>query len=94
MSPTITPRTAAGRLLLLPNLLVLCGASALAQEPGAAPMKNLESAREFRNITATGVTKPPGRAQGGDRLRESDEPTRKERTLDRRIGSGICTGCN
>ncbi|RZK87730.1 MAG: hypothetical protein EOO66_19465 [Methylobacterium sp.] len=87
-------RTVSRRVFLGLSLAVLAVAPAPAQEAGGAPVNNLESAREFRNITATGVTKPPGRAGGGERPRESSEPTRQERSLDRKIGQGICTGCN
>jgi hypothetical protein len=80
--------------LVAAGLMALAAGPAPAQDTGAAPMKNLESAGEFRNITATGVTKPPGRALDGAKPRESAEPTRQERTLDRKIGQGICTGCN
>jgi hypothetical protein len=57
-------------------------------------MKNIESAGSFRNITATGVTKPPGRALDDRLPREAAKPTGKERALDRRIGTEICIGCN
>ena len=87
-------RTVSSRVFLAAGLMALAATPAPAQETGAAPMKNLESAGEFRNITSTGVTKPPGRALDGASPREAAEPTRQERTLDRRIGSGICTGCN
>ncbi|WP_082479258.1 MULTISPECIES: hypothetical protein [unclassified Methylobacterium] len=82
------------RVFLVAGLMALAATPAPAQGTDAAPLKNLESAGEFRNITSTGVTKPPGRALDGASPRESAEPTRRERTLDRKIGSGICTGCN
>lgn len=88
------PWSVSSRFFLVAGLTAWATTSPLAQGTGAEPMKNLESAGEFRNITSTGVTKPPGRALDGARPRESSEPTRQERTLDRKIGQGICTGCN
>lgn len=80
--------------LLLAAGLALAAGPALSQGVAPEPMRNIESAGAFRNITATGVTKPPGRDLGAEQRRESAVPTGKERTLDRRIETQICVGCN
>lgn len=64
---------------------------ALAQQSGTE--QNLGSAGQFRNITSTGVTKPPGRAEAPSDERLSDT-TRKQQALDRKVETGICIGCN
>ncbi|SFH00454.1 hypothetical protein [Methylobacterium gossipiicola] len=87
-------RTRSLRLLLASGLIAVAGGAALAQGVAPESMRNIESAGTFRNITATGVTKPPGRALGGERPRETDTPSAKERVLDRRIETQICVGCN
>jgi hypothetical protein len=65
--------------------------AALAQQSGTEP--NLNSAGQFRNITSTGVTKPPGRAEAPSEERIS-ETTRKQQAIDKKVGTGICIGCN
>jgi hypothetical protein len=64
---------------------------ALAQQSGTEP--NIGSAGQFRNITSTGVTKPPGRGAAPDEDRTSDA-TRKQRAIDKKVETGICIGCN
>ncbi|KQP85643.1 MULTISPECIES: hypothetical protein [unclassified Methylobacterium] len=67
---------------------------ALAQQTGTGPTEqNLNSAGQFRNITSTGVTKPPGRAGAGSDDVGSDA-VQKQKSLDRKIETGICIGCN
>lgn len=54
---------------------------------------NLGSAGQFRNITSTGVTKPPGGGGPDSENRVSDQ-TRKQQAIDRKVETGICIGCN
>lgn len=67
--------------------------AAQAQQSKTLPAEqNLDSAGQFRNITATGTTKPPGGgAVSEERL---SEPTRKQQAIDRKVQTGICIGCN
>ena len=65
--------------------------AALAQQSGTET--NLGSAGQFRNITSTGVTKPPGRAAAPSEDHISDT-TRKQRAIDKKVDTGICIGCN
>jgi hypothetical protein len=68
--------------------------AAQAQDAGRLPADaNLGSAGQFRNITSTGVTKPPGGAGAPNENRASDS-TRKQQAIDRKIETGICIGCN
>ncbi|MGU3359615.1 hypothetical protein ACLBWX_04700 [Methylobacterium sp. M6A4_1b] len=64
---------------------------ALAQQSDTE--SNLNSAGQFRSITSTGVTKPPGRAEAPSEDRLS-ETTRKQQAIDRKVETGICIGCN
>jgi hypothetical protein len=79
-------------LLLIIGLMLPAGAQAQQSGP-VANEPNAESAGQFRNITSTGVTKPPG---GGDGVSENrpSEAVRKQRSIDRKIETGICIGCN
>lgn len=68
--------------------------AALAQEAGRLPPDtNIGSAGQFRNITSTGVTKPPGGGGAPNENRVSDS-TRKQQAIDRKVETGICIGCN
>ena len=68
--------------------------AAQAQEAGRLPPEsNLGSAGQFRDITSTGVTKPPGGGGAPSETRESDT-TRKQQAIDRKVETGICIGCN
>lgn len=68
--------------------------AAQAQQSGTLPPEqNLGSAGQFRNITATGTTKPPG-GGGPTSQSEPSEPTRKQQAIDRKVETGICVGCN
>ena len=81
------------RILIVLFAVSLPGA-AWAQAAGTATNEtNLESAGQFRNITSTGVTKPPGGGGAASEPRPS-EATRKQQAIDRKIQNGICIGCN
>ena len=82
------------RTLLLSATLIMAGAAAFAQEPSPSgpTERNIDSAGSFRNITTTGVTKPPGTAAAPKE--ERSDATQGQRKLDRKIGSGICVGCD
>lgn len=67
---------------------------ALAQQPdqtgtGGGPASTITAP----NTTSTGVTKPPGDAEGPATPSERRERSRIEREDDK-IDSGICIGCN
>ncbi|MCJ2034632.1 hypothetical protein [Methylobacterium sp. J-068] len=73
---------------------VVLPSAARAQEAGTlSGERNLGSAGQFRNITATGVTKPPGGGGAASEQRPA-EASRRQQTLDRKIETGICIGCN
>ncbi len=72
--------------------LALGSGGAFAQGAGGSG-GNLESAGQFRNITSTGVTKPPGSAAAPDTPVKPDERGKKRREVGPGI-KGICIGCN
>lgn len=78
-------------LTLIAGLAIGLPGVALAQQSGTE--SNLGSAGQFRSITSTGVTKPPGRAAAPEEDRVSDT-TRKQRAIDKKVETGICIGCN
>ncbi|NEU10972.1 hypothetical protein G3T14_02345 [Methylobacterium sp. BTF04] len=74
--------------------LPAAGLPAAAQGAGATTEQNLGSAGQFRNITSTGVTKPPGATLDSSANPRSLDTPKKNRALDRKIETGICVGCN
>lgn len=86
------------RIRMMIGLLGLVGPAfslpLAAQEPAPTTERNLESAGQFRNITSTGVTKPPGAALPNRPNSDSVDSPQKNRALDRKIETGICVGCN
>lgn len=80
--------------LIILSLALAFPAVAQAQEASRLPAEsNLGSAGQFRSITSTGVTKPPGGGGATSETRVS-EPTRKQQAIDRKVETGICIGCN
>jgi hypothetical protein len=83
---------------------VLVGGPALAQGdaapgPGAAPTPGAigttatgDTPQRTGAITGVGQTKPPGAAIG-DELGTRPDLQERSRQLDRRIDTGICSGC-
>ncbi|WP_018260601.1 hypothetical protein [Methylobacterium sp. WSM2598] len=86
------------RLLALGLLAATLGAGPLAAQnadpgapgPGAAPAEPGSTGTVNRNVTATGQTKPPGRAAAP---REANQPDRVKE-LNRKVDTGICIGCD
>ena len=87
-------------LASLATVAILTVAPALAQAPPLPPRQGDGSVGTTatgglapRATTATGQTKPPGEA-GGAGLGTRPDLEVKSRELDRKIDTGICTGCN
>ena len=84
----------------LATAAVLAAAPALAQIPPPSPRQGDTSVGTTstgplapRATTGVGQTKPPGAAEGGG-LGTRPDLEAKSRELDRKIDTGICTGCN
>ncbi|GJE19203.1 hypothetical protein [Methylobacterium marchantiae] len=73
----------------------MIGTPAIAQGAGTSQSSggNIDSAGQFRNITSTGVTKPPGAAAAPD-TQMKPEDRRKQRKTEGSGIKGICIGCN
>ncbi|CAA2102748.1 hypothetical protein MBUL_01843 [Methylobacterium bullatum] len=80
--------------LLAAGLFIAGATGVLAQTAGTSTTgQNLDSAGAFRNITPTGVTKPPGAAAAPDTPVKRDDKGKQRKSEGSGI-KGICIGCN
>lgn len=80
--------------LLAAGLFMTGATGVLAQTAGTSTTgQNLDSAGAFRNITPTGVTKPPGAAAAPDTPVKPDDKGKRPKSEGSGI-KGICIGCN
>ncbi|MCC0804838.1 hypothetical protein FPV16_01145 [Methylobacterium sp. W2] len=80
--------------LLAAGLFMTGATGVLAQTAGTSTTgQNIDSAGAFRNITPTGVTKPPGAAAAPDTPVKPDDKGKRPKSEGSGI-KGICIGCN